>query len=642
MKPSHPTAFVLKKRDSCAVCNNIAPCPVCPKGQQCQQIFRSSCQDCPVNKCVPIPGYSADGGPNKSALGGGLAALVIVAIGAAVAFWFYRKLKAKRRRIALHEDAMERREKVKNEKEATTLQLGAKSARNPADPDSSFAIVDEDDLDNDTEYTQVTGVLHDQDRLGSLAEPTAFRRRSFGAATHLSRITEGAEEEEEEPLPDHATIGRKRNTATSLQSNTRSLANGAGPRVSIGSGTSFGSHNIIPIAFKPSLATAPAAGDAAAERLSDGYQSISPLALPSTAHRATGAPSIQVNTARQGPVRPTRAPDLNLRLPETQRLHQPTTSSPLASSATAAAAASETQPAYEFMSIDPVEALNTSGPYSRTHRPVSGATINTIGSTHSNSLSYVLSAPQVITPVSGEGVRRVQLGNGGKAQLVKVPSLKRKDTKSADSPLSETHVKDDPFRDPTTTTTIATSRNSSSSSSSNNGDDQDLLPPPSNRFAVARAAESERLSTISTSTLGIPFGENPFGPSPFSMQPTEQTSPSDAENRSSWLGSTPVSPNRASGSAQSGTSISSARGDEERAGGDPFRDPSSVSRPPTRTMGNVNDGQDHHAVFPEQEEQARASIGGLSLLGQFPFDFSETSNAGALPEDALQRVEQFK
>ncbi|SPO28242.1 uncharacterized protein UTRI_04641_B [Ustilago trichophora] len=625
MRRSHPTAFVLKKRDSCAVCNNIAPCPVCPKGQQCQQIFRSSCQDCPVNKCVPIPGYSGDGGANKSALGGGLAALIIVAIGAAVAFWFWRKLKAKRRRIALHEDAMERREKVKNEKEATTLQLGAKSARTPADSDSPFAIVDEDDLDNDTEYTQVTGVLNDQDRLGSLAEPTAFRRRSFGAATHLSRITEGVEEDEEEPLPDNATLGRKRNTVASLQSNARSFASGAGPRVSIGSGTSIGSHNIIPIAFKPSAATIPAAGDAAPERLSDDYHSISPLALPSTAHRATGAPAIQVNTARQGPVRPTRAPDLNLRLPETQRLHQPTTSSPLASSA----AAAETQPAYEFMSIDPVEALNTSGPYSRTNRPVSGATINTIGSTHSNSLSYVLSAPQVITPVSGEGVRRVQLGNGGKAQLVKVPSLKRKDTKSADSPLSETHVKDDPFRDPTTTAT------------SNNGDDDDLLPPPSNRFATARAAGSERLSTISTSTLGIPFGENPFGPSPFSMQPTDQTSPSDAENRSSWLGSTPVSPNRASGSAQSGTSISSGR-DDEGAGGDPFRDPSSVSRPPTRTTGSVRNGQEHHVAIPEEEEQGRASIGGLSLLGQFPFDFSESSGAGALPEDALQRVERFK
>ncbi len=42
---------------------------------------------------------------------------------------------------------MERREKVRSEKEATTLQLGGKST----DTNSPFAIVDEDELDNDTE-----------------------------------------------------------------------------------------------------------------------------------------------------------------------------------------------------------------------------------------------------------------------------------------------------------------------------------------------------------------------------------------------------------------------------------------------------------------------------------------------------------
>ncbi len=154
---SHSSSFVLKKRDGCAVCNNIAPCPACPKGQQCQQIFRTSCQDCPVNKCAPIPGYTADSGPNKSALGGGLAALVIVALGA-FAWWFWRRLRAKRRRIALHENALERREKLKNEKEATTLQLGGGRAGSD-DAGSQFAIADDDDL---TEYTQVTGSLGSQ------------------------------------------------------------------------------------------------------------------------------------------------------------------------------------------------------------------------------------------------------------------------------------------------------------------------------------------------------------------------------------------------------------------------------------------------------------------------------------------------
>ncbi|EST06907.1 hypothetical protein PSEUBRA_003701 [Kalmanozyma brasiliensis GHG001] len=522
MRRSHPTAFVVKKRDSCAVCTNIPPCPSCPKGQQCQQIFRSSCQDCPVNRCIPIPGYDAGGGTNKSALGGGVAALLIVAA-AAVAYWFWRRLKAKRRRIALHEDAVERREKVRNEKEATTLQLGG--AKAGSDNTSPFAIVDEDELDGDTEYTQVTGGLNDGDALGSLAEPTAFRRRSFGAATHLSRITEGVEEDEEE------AVANKRNTIGSLRSGTMSFA-GTAPRISVGSSASLGSANIIPIAFRP-----PSPASAGQSSNDDGYQSISPLALPTTAHRATGAPAIQVNTARNGPIRPTRAPDLNLRLPEAP--HKPSTSSPLASAT----------PAYEFMSIDPVEALKTSGPYSRPDRPLSSATVNTINSTHSGSLSYVMSAPQVITPVSGEGVRRVQLGNGGKAQLVKVPSLKRKE------------VKEDPFKDPVEPTTSATAPVGTAEV----GEDEDLLPPSKTRFASANGRDS----TMSTSTLGIPFGENPFGP--FAGAPTDQTSPSDAEERSSWLAS---------------------RDAPQERGTDPFQDPE------------------------------RASVGGVSL-GQFPFDLGD-------------------
>lgn len=535
---SHSSSFVLKKRDGCAVCINIAPCPACPKGQQCQQIFRTSCQDCPVNKCAPIPGYTADSGPNKSALGGGLAALVIVALGA-FAWWFWRRLRAKRRRIALHENALERREKLKNEKEATTLQLGGGRAGSD-DAGSQFAIADDDDL---TEYTQVTGSLgsQDSDSLGALAAPGAFRRRSFGAATHLSRITEGAEEEEDEPMPPLPTgagaaaagVG-KRATAHSVRSSARSFVSAAGPRISIGSGTSFGSHNIIPIAFKP---TTPTTAQDADEAASEGYETVSSLPLPSAAHRAPGARVIEVNTARQAPVRPTRAPDLNLRLPDTQRGASP--SSPLAS----APAGVEEQPAYGFMSIDPVQA------YARSERPLSAATVNTIGSTHSGSLSYVLSAPQVITPVSAEGARRVQLGNGGKAQLVRVPSGKR--TKADGG--------EDPFQDP-----------------AHGGE---LAPPRAGRF--------ERTSTVSTSTLGIPFGDDPFGPA---VQPDQHASPLDADERTSWLGD------------------------------DPFTDPTAGA-----------------------EAQPRTSIGGLSLLGQFEFDFARNqADTAPLPSDALKRVEQHK
>lgn len=547
MRRSHPTAFLLKKRDGCAVCNNIAPCPVCAAGQQCQQIFRSSCQDCPVNKCVAIPGYAAHKSSNSSALGGGLAALFIVALAAAVGFCFWKRLKAKRR-LALHQDAMERREKLRNEKQAITLQLGggAQKPRTSDAPNSAFAIIDADDLDNDTEYTQVTGVLNnDKGGLGSLAEPTAFRRKSFGAATHLSRITEGAEEEEEEDSHASAADGsvsatnRKRNTVASIQSSARSLTSGAGPRVSIGSGTSsFGSHNIIPIAFKPSATAYGAsfedasAGDGGS--LADS-PSISPLVLPSTAHRATGAPVVQVNTLRLGPVRPTRAPDLNLRIPDSSQPHRPTNSSPLAQSqlqpqphsapSSTTSYADQDQAAYDFMSIDPIDTLKASAAYSRSDRPLSSATINTIGSTHSGSLSYVLSAPQVITPVSAEGVRRVQVEKGGKAQLVKVPSLKRKP------------VPTDPFKDPQ--------------------EETELAPPHSNRFG-GRARGGDRTSTVSASTLGIPFGETPFGTI---QPPPHQTSPSDAAERSSWLG----------------TGASSTDSAVQTRANDPFQDPAPPS-----------------------------------------------------------------
>ncbi|SNX85341.1 uncharacterized protein MEPE_04050 [Melanopsichium pennsylvanicum] len=637
MKRSHPQSFMLKKRQACAVCDNIAPCPACPKGKQCQQIFRSSCQDCPVNKCVAIPGYSADSGTNKSALGGGLAAFFIVAFGGAFAFWFWRRLKAKRRRIALHEDAIERREKVKNEKEATTLQLGVKP---PRDSTSPFAMVDEDD---DTEYTQVTGVLNEQaaDSLGSLVEPTAFRRRSFGAATHLSRITEGVEEEDdEEALPTNA----RRNTVASTKSDPRSFASGAGPRVSIGSGTSFGSHNIIPIAFRPSPLNnnnnnnKNNNNDTLSDHEPQEYSPVSSVTLPTTAHRAIGAPAVQINSANQGPIRPTRAPDLNLRLPEIQRPHQPSTSSPLASTASESA-----QPAYDFMSIDPVEALNSSGPYTRSDRRLSGATINTIASTQSNGLSYVLSAPQVITPVSAEGVRRVQLGNGGKAQLFKVASLNRKEKASASesnggeisfSSSVTSDGKHDPFRDPTVIS------------------GQELVSPPSNRFGASSrqgggeggggggGGESVRFSTVSTSTLGIPFGENPFGPSLLDYSTEHQASPSDAEDRISWLGSSPpVSPNSATAESTCGRVVAKMQQVEQDESVDPFKDPNSVDSNFSHFRNNA-EGEEKEKEGGEVTE--RASIGGLSLLGEFPFDFTASTNVGALPEDALRRVEQFQ
>ncbi|PWZ03722.1 hypothetical protein BCV70DRAFT_155231 [Testicularia cyperi] len=558
-----PTAFLIrKKRDSCAVCDNIAPCPSCPSGYQCQQIFRSSCQDCPVNKCVAIPGYSSSSSSKNSALGGGLGALLGVVVIGALVFWYRRKRRNERRRIALQE-TRDRLDKAKSEKQTVTLQLNGSKVGGGGGADGQdlfVASLDPSDFDHDTEYTQVTGVLSTADNGGSLAEPTLFKRRSFGAATHLSRITEGVEEEEDE-LDELSEKGNG-NKRASARSKATSIASGAGPRISIGSGTSFGSKNIIPIAFKPS--SSPSLSPNQAEQLQH-YHPDAGVTMPSAAHRPTGAPVVPpFNTGTSGPVRPVRAPDLNLRLPSATD-HLPTTPSPLSLSSTSEPAVSSAQTPYGFMSIDPVESLN---PSMRADRHLSTMTTNTIGSVNSISMSYVMSAPQVITPVSSEGVRRVQVGKGGKAQLVKVPSLKRKPVPAVNDVDG---AEKDPFSDPEASDL-----------------DGDLAPPPSNRFERnSSAADAGRNSAMSTSTLGIPFGENPFAPFPLSDSGIgAQISPSDAVDRSSWLGSFY---------------------DGERDPRESMRQSSDLLSPPS-SAARIEDTRD-----------SDSSMGGISFLGQFPF-----------------------
>ncbi len=88
--------------------------------------------------------------------------------------------------------------------------------------------------------------------------------------------------------------------------------------------TSFGSHNIIPIAFKPSATASASAKGGESDSNDIGYESISPV------------PSLRQHTRNRSPRHPSQhstsrshqtnsCPDLNLRLPETQRSpHKPT------------------------------------------------------------------------------------------------------------------------------------------------------------------------------------------------------------------------------------------------------------------------------------------------------------------------------
>lgn len=406
--------------------------------------------------------------------------LAIVAL-AAVGFVLWRRTKHQRR-IQLENSARERQEKIdSHENKQEIFQLGS---------------------------AQDTGE-EELDVMGTLVEPNLSHRRSFGAATHLSRITEGCEEEEEEYQNGAQRGVNSRNSMRSAKSVPQSLTSGLGPRVSIGSGTTFGSKNIIPIVFQPhSEAASPS--------------------MPSAVHRATGAPVVQPmhgnGNESRGPVRPVRAPDLNLRLPVPN--NAPIKSSPLAGNAVTASSASASPaslaPSYDFMSIDPVRSLTAD-------RHLSTGTIGTIGtmnSYNSGSLSYVLSAPQIVTPITSDGVRRIQIGKGGKAQLVRGDSLKRKNqavANTADSAL-------DPFQDPLFAIVDEVDLDK---------EESDLLPPSRSQLFVRDGAQqrASHSSAISTSTLGIPFSDNPFGPARASADfLAHDASPTDAVDRSSWLG----------------------------------------------------------------------------------------------------------
>ncbi len=145
---------------------------------------------------------------------------------------------------------------------------------------------------------------------------------------------------------------------------------------------------------------------------------LSPLALPSTAHRATGAPAIQVNTARQGP-RPTHT---------RARSQSATTRHP--TSAQTRHLFTPCRPATRVrVYVDrPGRGAQVSPAlHSLFHRPafVGGNDQHDRIDAH-GSLSYVSFCATGDHACQRRWREACTAGNGGKAQLVKVPSLKRK------------------------------------------------------------------------------------------------------------------------------------------------------------------------------------------------------------------------
>ncbi|KAL9935501.1 hypothetical protein V8E36_005849 [Tilletia maclaganii] len=238
------------------------PCRGCnTKTQLCQQFVPTNCQ-CPYNKCVNISAPSSgSGGSGSSTLGGALGGILgalLIAVGLFF-IWRQRRNRAKIIQARMQADAKVRAaaaEKFRpgrdgaasvvgqntntqthpgrplstvSSKKSTHGTLGGQSASAHGPSSSSghtaqqqqggAAQVDpfaDPEEDEDTEWTELradglttfkspTPVggntladAEEEEMLDGLGALAGNRRHSTGAATHLSRITEGAEEDEDE------------------------------------------------------------------------------------------------------------------------------------------------------------------------------------------------------------------------------------------------------------------------------------------------------------------------------------------------------------------------------------------------------------------------------------------------------------
>ncbi|PWN51856.1 hypothetical protein IE53DRAFT_34076 [Violaceomyces palustris] len=607
-----PSKLVRLKRDqgasNCAPCTNIAPCPTCSNGQVCVQTFRSSCDTCPVNKCIADEnassnsGVSSGGGgsSSKSSLGAAIGGVAGAAIVAVVLYFLWRRAKklggftsAARQRSA--EKRNLELETRRREKGQVTVQLNSISRG-----DDGKKNEDEDSQHGWTEFRTEIGII------GDLGDPNCIvtKRRSFGGATHLSRITEGVEEEEEELTQEHEyglddynypnVINRKVYSKSS--SINLAVGNGSGSfrasTSSVGSRVSgsSASTNLIPITFKPSpLSKEITCHSSAPSR-------------PEAAHRAVGAPHVDI-TGVHSPLRPTRAPDLNLRLADGtepgRRLSSSTKSSLSGSTGSRSLGSPLTQheallspvPSssissdrrLDFMSIDPTVELQGTKVYTRQNRPLSTGTTHTFNSVSTAGIDYVMSAPTIVTPVTADGARRVQL-NQGKPMLVRNLSQLRKEREAAAASAGGS-VKS-PLTSPNDSTTTDPFSDSAAIQTGAHAD---------NLGGGIDVDELRRESIISASSLGIPFGSNPrLGPS----DPGGH-SPVDAD-RSSWLGGA-------------------------------TRAPESIQGGSEHIMANCRS-------FSDLTRQSQASsIGGLSVFDGIPFKVSSTTEEN-FPSDAAMRI----
>lgn len=399
----------------CVTCPPLELCPVCPKGQVCQLALPPSCAQCPKYNCIPDPDakHTSSAGPIGGAVGGVLLAFVL----AGFLFWFWRrrhqraKAAVRKARVdgkiraagadkfrpgASKSNLIGMQDDGEKSQHSSARGDGAKSPfsnaaavnntnnnRGRKTPNSTEEKDGEEDLDDeDVEWTELRedGLTAFRAKPGQNGEVeqdlAALKRRSIGAATHLSRITEGAEDEEDDER-DHKrrsrvydTIMEEANLGGSEENDFR--GSGEGHVRAHSSGASVGNEMNRPRSRKSGLGRASnpfldafdvssiMSGTSSQNMLQDqtagssnlehtNWHLQTPLEAPSRVHRPLGAPlvdltgkpkqlspsaassssrgggspiaqllspSLSTNSSMHGsaPSRPKRKPDLNLRL----------------------------------------------------------------------------------------------------------------------------------------------------------------------------------------------------------------------------------------------------------------------------------------------------------------------------------------
>lgn len=582
--------------------------------------------------------------------------------------------------------------------------------------DVEWTVLREDGL------TAFSGRLGQDDTLEQ--DMAALKRRSIGAATHLSRITEGAEDEDESEarqrarypvtLTEGVELGsqvrdghtRGHSSSASIGSDLNRARSRKSP-IGRGSNPFWDSSEVASVVSGISSTTFPGSTEGSTAMCSSAlehsnWSAPTSLEAPSRVHRPVGAPLVDLqgkpktafanlsapNSAGSRsplsptspahptapPNRPLRKPDLNLRLADGSEpgkigddLRKPLRSAtalsnegdagPMLSPSSAHFDSDGRDKTLEEMETDdfPTELAKSSGYskrfYPRSEKRSSTMTTNSVSTV--GTLEYVMSSPQIVTPMEADAAKRMQLKQG-KAHLVRSLSAVRREqeeqkarrraqglTDAASNTGSDGNSQsEDPFSDVNGTATPTTRSVSPANTFGQRyagegaseisvplgipaGVDTSSLPPFAQR-ALALAGHNFDSGSArpqsSMSSASLPFVDRPM------REPTDR-SPTDAQARESiaTLGSNKFVPRfRPSMSSELDARTAMHRGSSLSVGS------------AEHSFGHDGKGQ----------RQSQASIGGLSVFDEIPFhighDETEDHIEISMPDDAQTKIQEAK